>query len=67
VPLVLQSWDELSWTHMTLSTSGYVDFARNVVVAGQPDYFGAAKTSASVARAFWQKPVAAVMPLPRVL
>jgi hypothetical protein len=52
---------------MALHASGYVDFARNIAIAGQRDYWGAAKTSASLALSFWQKPLAAVMPLARVL
>jgi hypothetical protein len=66
-PAVPATWDDLSWSHMTLTPSAYVDFARNFTLAGQRDYWGATKTSASLALSFWQKPLAAVMPLRRVL
>ena len=67
IPNSPATWDDLSWSHMTLSKSKYVDFSRQISITGQPDYWSAAKTSASVARSFWQKPVAAVMPFKRVL
>lgn len=61
------TWDDLSWSHLRLSDANYVDFSLQLAIAGQPDYWGAAKTSASLARSFWQKPVAGVLPLARVL
>jgi len=67
VPAAPALWDDLSWAHMTLTAAKYIDFSRVLTIAGQPDYWGAAKTSASLARSFWQKPVAAVMPIARVL
>lgn len=59
-------WDDFSWQHVALLESGYVDFARQLAISGQPDLWGAARTSASLARSFWQKPVAIVLPLKRI-
>jgi hypothetical protein len=67
VPINADSWDDLSWLHMSLSTAGYIDFSRVISIAGQPDYWGVSKTSASLARSFWQRPIAAVLPMKRVL
>jgi hypothetical protein len=61
------SWDELSWSHMSLTGSGYVRFNRTITIAEEPDYWGSGRHAASLARSFWQKPVAAVMPVGRVL
>ena len=60
-------WDDLSWAHMRLDGAGYIDFTKTITIAGQPDYWGAGKSSATLARSFWQKPVAAVLPLARVV
>lgn len=62
----LQSWDDLSWSHMQL-TGGYINVARNISVKNGDALWGQGKTSASLARSFWQKPIAAVMPFSRVL
>lgn len=62
----IPTWDDLSWSHMRLR-GGYVNVARNLSVSNGPAYWGSGKTSASLARSFWQKPVAAVMPFSRVL
>jgi len=69
------TWDDLHWGDMRLTPSGYVDFVSTPTpsgvagsqVAGLPSYWDANKTSASVARAFLQKAVAAVVPARRVL
>ena len=61
------NWDELSWTHMQIGPSKYVDFSKTISISGQPDFWSSGKTSASLARSFWQKPVAAVLPLARVV
>lgn len=66
-PAQAATWDDLSWSHVPQAAGGYVDFSKQLVLAGQPDYWGAQRTSASLARAFWQKPVAAVLPLSRIL
>ncbi len=67
----LKSWDDLSWKHMQLTASDYVDFAHRLARPRDEDtnYWGAVNTkhSAGLARSFWQKPVAAVLPLGRVL
>ncbi|WP_431283628.1 hypothetical protein ACQW02_02105 [Humitalea sp. 24SJ18S-53] len=63
------SLDDLSWGHMRISPSGYIDVGQSLAVpspAGLPPLWDAARTSASLARSFWQKPLAAYMPLARV-
>ena len=60
-------WDEFSWSHVARQTSGYINFDTAISILNKPDYWGASKTSASLARSFWQKPVAAVLPLRRVV
>ncbi|MEM7176693.1 MAG: hypothetical protein AAF503_03220 [Pseudomonadota bacterium] len=60
-------WGELSWSHMRLTESGHIDFSKTIAIEGAPNYWGRAKTSASVARSFLQQPIAAVLPLSRVL
>lgn len=64
---VPDSWNDLSWSHMELLTSGYIDVNRIIPVAGHPAYWDSDRTSASIARSFWQKPLAVVMPITRVL
>jgi hypothetical protein len=59
-------WDDFSWRHVQIGAAGYVDFTPRIAVAGQPDLWGSSKTAASVARSFWQKPLAAVLPLKRI-
>ncbi len=65
----LTSWDDLSWKHMRLGASEYVDFTK--VIAKPPQdsghYWNATKHAAGLARSFWQKPLAALLPLGRVL
>jgi len=62
------TWNDLSWADMVLSGSAYVDFsATNPVVTEPPALWSASRTSASVARSFLQKPVAAVISAARVL
>jgi len=61
------SWDDFSWQQVGLTGGGYVDFTRRFAVPGGPDLWGANKTSASIARSFWQKPVVVVVPLKRIL
>ena len=63
----IQGWDELSWAHLVPLATGYIDVSQNKSVPLSPNHLGASKTSASMARAFWQKPVAGVLPLKRVL
>ncbi len=59
--------DDLSWSHAPLTGSNHIDFGRNVAFGAPPQHWNNAKTSASLARAMWQKPVAGVLPLRRVL
>jgi hypothetical protein len=63
----LTDWDQLSWDHMALGASGYVGFQINLATQAGADLWGGGKTSASLARSFWQKPVAAVLPFTRIL
>jgi hypothetical protein len=61
-------WDDLSWTDMLLTDAGYIDFVRTQpAVSEPPPLWSAARTSASLARSFLQKPVAAVISAARVL
>ena len=61
------TWDDFSWSHVTQHPSGYVNFANSLQPSSGPALWGAAKTGATIARSFWQKPIAAVLPLARVL
>jgi hypothetical protein len=61
-------WDDLSWADMTLTDAGYIDFVRTQpAVSEPPPLWSAARTSASLALSFLQKPVAAVISAARVL
>jgi hypothetical protein len=61
-------WDELSWSNMTLDAANYIDFiATSPHVTEAPNYWSASRDAASLARSFWQKPIAAVLPARRVL
>lgn len=66
-PVVPATWDDFSWVHVARQPSGYIDFNTTLSVPGNPDYWGIGKTSATLARSFWQKPLAAVLPLRRVV
>lgn len=61
------SWDDFSWSHIRLGGAGYVDFSTAPRPTNGPDYWGADKTAASLARSLWQRPIMAVLPLKRVL
>lgn len=63
----LTDWDQLSWEHMTISASDYVDFRSTLAPLAGADLWGTGKTSASLARSFWQKPLAGVVPFTRIL
>lgn len=67
----MQDWDDLSWAHMDLTASNYVSFDEDKIILKPPEasfnLWSAHKTSAKMARSFWQKPIAAVLPLERVL
>jgi len=65
----LTDWSDLSWSHVGLTGSKYVRFDRTIAIAdaSKGDLWGAARTSATLARAMWQKPVSAVVPLARIL
>jgi hypothetical protein len=61
-------WNDLSWADMTLTGAGYIDFVlTQPTVTEPPALWSAARTSASLARSFLQKPVAAVISAARVL
>lgn len=65
----LQDWDDLSWAHVAVTGADHVRFDRQIAKppGAAEDYWGAQRSSATLARAFWQKPLAAVLPLARVL
>ena len=68
VPATLSTWDDLSWTHVQLDEAGYLDVdATAPAAASGPAYWGGARTSATVARSMWQRPVAIVVPAARLL
>jgi hypothetical protein len=65
---VLATWDDLSWSHVKLTSAAYIDMNRTRLrVTSGPDLWGAGKNSATLARACWQKPLAGVLPLKRVI
>jgi len=67
-PTEIPSWDDFSWTHVRLTASGYLNVASTqVAVDDGPDYWGPGRTSATIARSMWQKPVAVVIPIGRLL
>lgn len=67
-PALAATWDELSWAHMTLDGAGYIDVDQtSLSVTEAPNYWSASRDAASIARSFWQKPIAAVVPATRVL
>ena len=66
-PAQPREWSDLSWSHMTLTDSDYVRFDKTISIPGKEDFWGAQRSSATLARSFWQKPVAAVLPIQRVL
>ena len=62
------TWNDLSWADMVLGGAKYIDFAQtNPQVTEAPALWSSSRTSASVARSFLQKPVAAVISAARVL
>ena len=63
----ISDWDELSWAHMPLSPSGYIDLGDSLRTPLSPNHLGDNRTSASIARAFWQRPVAGVLPVRKVV
>jgi hypothetical protein len=62
-----ETWDDFSWGHVKMRPSGYVDFTSVPQPATGESYWGPDKTSASVARSVMQRPLAAILPLKRVL
>lgn len=65
----METWDDLSWSHMDLSDADYIDFDKRIAKPPQAvgNYWSDNKQSAGLARSFWQKPLAALLPLGRVL
>lgn len=63
------TWADLSWEHVETGASRYLDVDAAVAVTDrdEPDLWGDERTSASIARSVWQTPVAAVLPVGRVL
>ena len=67
-PATAARWDDLSWAHMQLDPSGYLNVETSAPgVTEAPNYWSSDRDSASIARSFWQKPIAAVMPAARIL
>ena len=69
-PVSIAKWDELSWSHMKLDEARYINVITTYPpVTEAPNYWptGDARDSAKIARSFWQKPVAAILPARRVL
>ena len=62
------TWNDLSWADMVLTGAKYIDFVQtNPQVTEPPALWSSSRTSASLARSFLQKPVAAVISATRVL
>jgi hypothetical protein len=62
------TWNDLSWTDMILGSANYIDFEQtNPAVSEPPALWSPSRTSASLARSFLQKPVAAVISAARML
>ena len=63
-----QRWDDLSWAHMQLDVADDLDVVNSAPgVTETPNYWSSDRDSASIARSFWQKPIAAVIPATRIL
>lgn len=61
-------WDDLSWAHMQLDLADYLNVVTSDPgVTETPNYWSSNRDSASLARSFWQKPIAAVVPATRIL
>jgi delta-aminolevulinic acid dehydratase/porphobilinogen synthase len=53
---------------MQLDAAGYIDVeVTSLAVAEAPIYWSPNRDAASIARSFWQKPIAAIVPATRVL
>jgi hypothetical protein len=65
----LETWDDLSWKHMQLTASDHVDVTHKFPRPSleQDHWWGETKHAAGLARSFWQKPLAALLPLMRVI
>jgi hypothetical protein len=51
-----------------LTVAGYLNVvSTSVTVQDGPDYWGPDRTSATIARSMWQKPVAVVIPVRRLI
>ena len=69
-PANAATWDEFSWAHVTLDDAGYINMTAAVPgIAEAPNYWPASseRDSAKIARSFWQRPIAAVLPAKKVL
>jgi len=64
----LTTWDDLSWSHMQPDSADYINFDYEFILSGTTEqYWNQDRTSASIARSFWQKPIAAVVPVGRLI
>lgn len=61
------SLDDLSWSHMHMTDSEYIDFSKTVSIADGSDHWGRDRNSASIAQACLQKPVCTLIRATRLL
>lgn len=67
-PAQATRWDDLSWSHMQIDAASYINVVTtNPGITDAPNYWNSNRDSASIARSFWQKPIAAVVPATRIL
>ncbi|WP_299690050.1 hypothetical protein [uncultured Tateyamaria sp.] len=61
----LTNWDELSFSHLERDGAGYIQSGQELAKpqGATLDLWGSARSSASIARSYWQKPIAAVVPI----
>lgn len=62
-----ETLDDLSWSHMDMTGSGYIDFTKTLTIADGSDQWGDDRNSASIAMATLQKPVCALIRAARLL
>lgn len=64
----LDSWDDLSWEHVSVAPSGYIDFAVAVhPTNGDTGQWTATGHSASIASVTFQKPMRVVISARRMI
>ncbi|MEZ5911400.1 MAG: hypothetical protein R3D84_03520 [Paracoccaceae bacterium] len=60
----LEDWDDLTFGHLARGPGGYIraDQQIDTPSGSSLDLWGASASSATIARSFWQRPIAAVVP-----